>query len=164
MYEVRTKVEVRVFKLHKSKIIMAPPTTTPTYSIGDTVHVTGGTYSGRSATYLGKYGRVMCTVKIEGDTRSQRNIWLTSIKPAKTMHAGAPGGGNPHRDDAGLDDDVIRRAGRWNADTYGERQGEHMVKVPKRQLDELLEEVTSMKDKIGELEKKLKAMLIQRPN
>ena len=46
--------------------------------------IVGGTYKKHGyGVYLGKYGTVMCSVAVEGDSRSHRNIWLTSMKRIK---------------------------------------------------------------------------------
>ena len=53
---------------------------TTNYNNGDTVDIVNGKYKGMKATYLHKYGKVMCTVGIDG---VQRNIWLLLIMPRK---------------------------------------------------------------------------------
>ena len=53
-------------------------TTHSKYNNGDRVDIVQGKYKGLSARYLHKYGKVMCTVAIDG---VPRNIWLSSIKP-----------------------------------------------------------------------------------
>jgi ubiquinone biosynthesis protein UbiJ len=106
-------------------------------------------------TWLGTYGRVMCMVQIAGDTRSTRNIWLASIKPIKKATPPA------ETDDT---ESANKGDGRWKADGAAEyTNAEQTVLVPKRQLENLLEDVTTLKDKISDLEKKLNEMLLLSP-
>ena len=51
------------------------------YNNGDRVDIVNGKYKGMKATYVHKYGQVMCSVAIDGGVH--RNIWLSSIKPHK---------------------------------------------------------------------------------
>ena len=55
-------------------------TTSNEYDNGDMVDIVNGKYKGMKATYLHKYGTVMCTVAING---VPRNIWLSSITARK---------------------------------------------------------------------------------
>ena len=50
------------------------------YINGDRVDIINGKYKGMSATYLGKYGNVMCSVALLGG-ELHRNVWLSSVKP-----------------------------------------------------------------------------------
>ena len=50
------------------------------YASGDQVLVVAGKYKGNTATYLSVYGKVMCSVHINGNINGRRNIWLTSIQ------------------------------------------------------------------------------------
>ena len=52
--------------------------TTRSYNNGDRVDIVHGKYKGKKAMYLHKYGKVMCSVSIDG---VHRNIWLSSIEP-----------------------------------------------------------------------------------
>ena len=45
------------------------------YNNGDMVVIVNGKYKGLNATYMHKYGKVMCTVAIDG---VHCNIWLSS--------------------------------------------------------------------------------------
>ena len=51
-----------------------------TFDNGDQVDIIVGKYKGLSAKYLGKYGKVMCSVSIDGDNKDFRQVWLTLIK------------------------------------------------------------------------------------
>ena len=53
------------------------------YNNGERVDIISGKYKGLSATYLGKYGKVMCSIAIDGDNKDFRHIWLTSIERRK---------------------------------------------------------------------------------
>jgi hypothetical protein len=50
---------------------------------GDRVYIVGGVYrrygEGR---YIRPYGNKMCTIKVHGDTKEERNVRLTSIRKA----------------------------------------------------------------------------------
>ena len=50
------------------------------YSNGERVDIIHGKYKGLSATYLCKYGKVMCSISIDGDNKDFRHVWLTSIE------------------------------------------------------------------------------------
>ena len=59
------------------------------YASGDQVLVVAGKYKGNTATYLSVYGKVMCSVHINGRINERRNIWLTSIQHhnnTRTVH------------------------------------------------------------------------------
>ena len=45
---------------------------------GDRLIVVRGKYRGQYATYIGKYGIVMCSVKLDGDT-IEKHLRLTSV-------------------------------------------------------------------------------------
>ena len=49
------------------------------YTKGDKVNIVGGSYKGKTGVYQDIYGKVMCTVLIDGPIKYSRNIWLTSI-------------------------------------------------------------------------------------
>ena len=46
---------------------------------GDRLIVVRGKYRGQHATYIGKYGTVMCSVKLDGDTTTEKHLRLTSV-------------------------------------------------------------------------------------
>jgi hypothetical protein len=46
---------------------------------GNRVYIHGGKYKGRYGTYMGECGKVMCSIKIDGDKVQQRILWVTSI-------------------------------------------------------------------------------------
>jgi hypothetical protein len=51
------------------------------YHKGQRVRIISGNYKKYGyGSYIGPYGKVMCSVKVEGDTRESRNIWRSSIK------------------------------------------------------------------------------------
>ena len=52
----------------------------PLYASGEQVIGVAGKYKGNTATYLSDYGKVMCSVHINGHINQRRNIWLTSIQ------------------------------------------------------------------------------------
>ena len=43
------------------------------------VYIHAGKYKGRYGTYMGQYGKVMCSIRIDGDTALHRNLWLSSV-------------------------------------------------------------------------------------
>jgi len=48
-------------------------------------------------TYIEPYGRSMAAIRVEGDTRDRRNLWLTSIEPTTATtaaEANIPDGGD----------------------------------------------------------------------
>ena len=51
------------------------------YNNGDRVIFVGGKFKGFSGTYCGKYGKVMCSILVDGETKS-RNVWLSSVTKA----------------------------------------------------------------------------------
>jgi hypothetical protein len=126
-----------------------------TYKHGDEVNITGGTYKGRSAMFLGKYGKVMCSVKIEGDTRPHRNIWLTSISPIS-------GRRHPHQGSSKFKPEDYDFNYGWHQETEDERAATKMkeaLNIQRQEMEELLKEVIAAKDTITKLEKKIQALL-----
>ena len=56
-----------------------------TYKKDDPVRIVGGIYRRyKTGTYIGAYGVKMASIKVDGDSRDQRNLRLTSIRPART--------------------------------------------------------------------------------
>ena len=51
------------------------------YKVGNPVVVIGGKYKGKTGHYLGKIGKVMCTMEIQGYPMNGIVIWKTSICP-----------------------------------------------------------------------------------
>lgn len=61
-----------------------------TYRKGDRIDVIRGSYKKYGkAIYLGACGKTQATVKVIGDSRDSRNLWLTSIRPRKNSKDGA---------------------------------------------------------------------------
>jgi hypothetical protein len=125
------------------------------YNNGERVFIKGGSYKGRYAIYLGRYGRVMCSVKVEGDTATQRNIWLTSITSIN----------NNANDTATEDDEDIRRAGPWKSKSFVtediRRKSKSYVIVPNKAYNELVEEMGALKLNYSAVEKDLAAIKLQ---
>jgi hypothetical protein len=109
------------------------------------VYIHGGKYKGRFGTYIGKYGKVMCTIKIDGDP-VQRNLWLTSI--------------TYQRDDGmkGQDKDT-RRDDNDTIKTIKITDKDKLLNITRGELLETLETVAEMNQKIDALEHKLRCIL-----
>ena len=43
------------------------------------VYIVAGKYKGCYGTYVGRYGKVMCSVRINGDALPHRNLWMSLI-------------------------------------------------------------------------------------
>ena len=55
------------------------------YKEGERIAIIGGLYKkNRHGIYLRAYGTKMACVQVEGDSRRQRNLWLTSLAPINT--------------------------------------------------------------------------------
>ena len=77
---------------------------TTKYNNGEMVDIVAGKYKGMQATYLHKYGEVMCTVGING---VNRNIRLSSIMPrTQEKHDNKP---NKTADESERNTDTTRR-------------------------------------------------------
>ena len=101
------------------------------------VYIHAGKYKGRYGTYMGKYGKVMCSIRIDGDTVLQRNLWLTSI----TRIEGSNDNGKAKKKTTSDNDDVT---------------------VSRGELLEILETIEDMKEKIELLETKLQVLVINK--
>jgi hypothetical protein len=52
---------------------------------GDKVYIVGGMYRWHGhGTYVRPFGKKMCTIKVNGDIRETRNLWLSSIQKEET--------------------------------------------------------------------------------
>lgn len=54
------------------------------YQTGDRVRITRGMHKKHgTGTCIEPYGKAMAGIKVDGDSRDRRNLWLTSIEPMK---------------------------------------------------------------------------------
>jgi hypothetical protein len=136
--------------------------TKPSYNPGDRIFVKGGVYKGRYGVYIGTYGTVMCSVKIDNDTRQQRNIWQSSIQPTEEVQTERPSPSSSRRttpvsstgDMNKTDKETIMHTGKWKAESYSD-----YVNVSRQELEKLLEDIANVKDAASHLEKKIKDLL-----
>ena len=57
---------------------------TMVFKTGDRVLITRGMYKKHgTGTYIEPYGKAMAGIKVDGDSRDRRNLWLTSIEAMK---------------------------------------------------------------------------------
>ena len=60
-----------------------------TFAYGDAIAITGGTYKGKTGTFLRYAGltRKSCCVRINGDSQNERTIRLKSIAPSSSKRS-----------------------------------------------------------------------------
>ena len=90
------------------------------------VYIVAGKYKGRYGTYLGRYGKVMCSVRIDGDALPHRNLWMSSITRLKAQE---------------------------------DNEDDKEITITKREMLEILQTISEMKQKIETLEKRLQSVL-----
>jgi len=96
-------------------------------SKGDRVAIIRGKYQKHGfGTYLEDYGNVMCKVCIDGDNRTSRNIWKTSIKPV-----------------------VVKEEEKT-------QQQDETVTLTRNEYEAMIDQVASIADKLQQLQLKLK--------
>jgi hypothetical protein len=111
------------------------------YTTGDRIDIIGGSYRNRGGVYLGPSGRMKARVAVDGDSRAERGLWLTSIAPA-TPH--------PQRSTAPP----------MSSSTANASTAKVTVEVDLVQYKELLNEVTAMRIAMAQLEDKLRKLLV----
>jgi hypothetical protein len=117
-------------------------------SEGQRVRIVAGSYKKHGfGTYMGPYGKVMCCVKVDGDTVQQRHLWLTSIRPMM-----APKSGSAPSDKA----PKAPSADKYSTESTAESKE---FKVSKSDLQTMLDEVTKMRAAMEEFETTLKTLL-----
>jgi hypothetical protein len=119
----------------------------------DRVYIHGGKYKGRFGTYMGKYGKVMCSIKIDGDSVSQRNLWLTSITRIQR-----DGTAEQER----WNDSTERHSTstkRGNDKTIEITDNDRLLNITKGEMLEVLDTIADMKSKIDALELKLRRLV-----
>jgi hypothetical protein len=139
------------------------------HSYRNRVYIHGGKYKGRYGTYMGECGKVMCSIKIDGDKVQQRNLWLTSI----TIIA-------EDKDDAEGKDDVSSRSESIMItkqemlkilkldSNYMPQEEEHntdnekMVQITMGDLKKILKTVSEMNHNINSIERQLQSLVNSR--
>jgi hypothetical protein len=111
---------------------------------GDRVRIVAGKYQRNGhGTYLGIYGKVMCNVKIDGDTVQQRHLWLTSIR-----HVPA--------EKSSVDTDASQAQ---NANQNNKTNKNNNDNKQELQLMELLQEINALKATVDRLERKVQKII-----
>ena len=87
-------------------------------------------------TFVQDCGNVMCTVKVEGDSRATRNLWKSSLAVV------VPPTKDPTKD--------------GNAGNDNDNRGEDMLPMKRTDYDELLQEVNDLSDEVKKLKSKIK--------
>jgi hypothetical protein len=124
------------------------------------VRIVAGVYKKHGyGTYLGKYGTVMCSIAVQGDSRPQRNLWLTSIKPMPPLPKESDESKKPKK--ANEQTKQQSAAGQWTAKDYEERftRDVAFVKVATSEINALLSDLQEMQKKMKEMEDKLNAAI-----
>jgi tetrahydromethanopterin S-methyltransferase subunit B len=124
------------------------------YSVGENVRIVAGNYKKYgSGVYLGTYGTVMCSVKVKGDNRASRNLWLTSIEPMPKEARKAQV--NPTDDPK--EQEKASKSGRWEFKDYVDyhERNRVFVKLAKKEMKTLLTDVQEIMKKMEDLEKKI---------
>ena len=128
------------FDLNTVADYFRPATKMASFHPGDRLCIIRGRYKGKYATYLSKYGILMCSVKIDGDNVAHRNLRLTSIAPALENNTN--------------DKEDVHGASSWTVDE--DTQTEEEASIKRRIiLCELRSQVATMKAQVEALEKKL---------
>jgi hypothetical protein len=113
------------------------------------VYIHGGKYKGRFGTYMGKYGKVMCSIKIDGDTVQQRNLWMTSITRVQQQEDRTNQCNATRTDD---NNDTIK--------TIKITDKDKLINITKGELLETLETLAEMNRTIIALEHKLRCLVL----
>jgi hypothetical protein len=140
------------------------------YKKGDRVRIVAGKYKKNGyGIYLGKYGTVMCSIEVQGDSRSHRNIWLTSIKPIapqestekKKQKLSDYMGPKQSKDGVDKEREAMMKAGQWTYKEYEEcyKQEERFVKVAVSEMKTFLRNLEEMQEKMKEMSDKIDAHL-----
>lgn len=122
------------------------------------VYIHGGKYKGRYGFYMGKYGKVMCSVKL--DSGEVKNVWLSSVtrmrqddeednRPPRAQQQ------RQQRQQNSTDNQQQRQPGQQNST---DNDNDKVIRITKGELLQMLESVSEMKRKIDSLEEKLKQL------
>ena len=116
-------------------------------SKGQRVHIIAGAYQRNGyGTYLATYGKVMCSVKIDGDNRPERHLWRTSVRPILTEKCAE----NIRPENLKEEEETT---------TTGGGGGEDVVSISKLELETMVKELSALKITVAQLESKLNAFL-----
>ena len=111
---------------------------------GQRVHIIAGAYKKNEyGTYLGPYGKVMSKVKVDGDNRPERHLWRTSIQPIlEEKHTG--------------NIPPVRSQEEKKASATAT---DELISISKAELQTMVDEVSTLKATVAQLEAKLQAVL-----
>lgn len=109
------------------------------YNSGDRINIIGGTYKNTGGVYLRPSGRMKAFVAVDGDSRAERGLWLTSIAIAPST---PPQRSTPHP--------TSSSTANASAET---------VQVDLVKYKELLREVTAMRVTMEQLEYRLRNLV-----
>jgi hypothetical protein len=110
------------------------------YNSGDRINIIGGSYKNRGGVYLRPSGRMKAFVAVDGDSRAERGLWLTSIAIAPPTTT--PQRSTPHPTSSAAASDSTAT-----------------VEVSLAQYKELLRDVTAMRAAMEQLEYRLQNLV-----
>jgi hypothetical protein len=123
------------------------------FTKGQRVRIVAGTYQKFGfGTFIGTYGKVMCSVMVDGDTRQQRNIWLSSIRPLSAKESTVE---EEFTDERKSFPKHAKKNDKDNGATTGYDKATMMVV-----LEELLMEIDDLKRTTRHLEEKVKQIYL----
>jgi hypothetical protein len=135
------------------------------YKKGDRVRIVAGKYKKQGyGTYLGTYGTVMCSIAVQGDSRPQRNLWLTSIKPMPPPPKESEMNANKKpKNQSKETKEQSAAAGQWTAKEYEEwHKGDvAFVKVATSEIRAILSDLEDMQKKMKEMTDRIERHLNQ---